>query len=63
MPAALALLTALLYVLYYALYAAYAVLLWAIEPLCADTDDNHPTDTDPKVTNYDDDLPTACCKP
>ncbi|XP_021190969.2 uncharacterized protein LOC110376722 isoform X2 [Helicoverpa armigera] len=38
-PVALAAVTALLYALYFALYAAYAVVLWAIEPLCADGDD------------------------
>lgn len=38
-PVALAAVTALLYALYFALYAAYAVVLWAIEPLCNDADD------------------------
>ncbi|KAF9790146.1 hypothetical protein SFRURICE_020884 [Spodoptera frugiperda] len=61
-PAGLAVVTAILYTLYFTLYACYAVVLWAIEPLCADDDKR--SDTEPTVTEYEDEVPgPAPCKP
>lgn len=73
-PAALALVTGLLYALYFTLYALYGVVLWAIEPLAAELDDkrsaadlrarDHTRDhTPPRVTNYDDDAKSAAHTP
>ncbi|XP_022822563.1 uncharacterized protein LOC111353688 isoform X2 [Spodoptera litura] len=55
-PAGLAVLTALLYTAYFSLYACYAVVLWAIEPLCAD-DDKRPDAEPAAVTDYDEIAP------
>ncbi|CAH0588792.1 unnamed protein product [Chrysodeixis includens] len=60
-PAALAVVTGLLYALYFVLYALYGVVLWAIEPLAAAELDDKRSAPDlrapnpPHLTSYDDD--------
>ncbi|XP_047522160.1 uncharacterized protein LOC125061054 isoform X1 [Pieris napi] len=55
-PIGLACVTGLLYVLYCVLYLLYSVTLWAVEPLCTDTEEKPSTFDVPKITNYIDEI-------
>ncbi|XP_060804848.1 uncharacterized protein LOC132902716 isoform X2 [Amyelois transitella] len=51
-PASLAIVTGVTYLVYFVLYTLYCVTVWAIEPLCSETDE------ETKVTSYDEDSKT-----
>ncbi|CAB3230375.1 unnamed protein product [Arctia plantaginis] len=52
-PVGLAAITAMLYCVYFALYIIYGVVVWSVEPLCSDVDENRSSiDLEAKVVDY-----------